>query len=869
MATKKDSCTLPSNYSAWPVYGAWWWSQTFTAGSSYTITDVILPLSRDRAIAGNVKVSIRATDGDGLPTGSDLTSVATKRILFLQPHNAKSEIFRFSTTTYLTSGTKYAIVVRSDATTATNSIRWWYHPDSGSETHGPLSYSQNSGSTWASYTGTSNPDFGFETYTNYETQDNIETGSESNLSLGGAFWGGQTFTTSTDYILKSIELRMARVASDTDVGAVIVSLRATDVNGRPSGEDLVAGMLYSDDITHTTKGWEEFTLDTPYKLSSSTKYAIIVRTANSTYPGIYLGFEDGGNIYADGTKVYSEDSGETWADPTGELDDCWFRVRGTEVGAGESILPDSDAVTTKRLIAIGSSEFWYENADGDMVVLSDSIGDIDTTKPLTHVEAYGKIFIANETNLKIADFVNVKITTTSIGTHPPDFGTVLTGSTSGATMVVDYADAIASAVTIYGRRTSSVPFQAETVTGLDDDENNISFTCTAEVQPPHWYDWTVFGNSSTFGVMPTSASLVSLYNGRLVLAGSKQYPHQWWMSKVYNPFNFLYSAGDTLTAVSSGSTEAGEIGDIITALIPYGDDFFAFGCISSAYILDGDPTYGGTIENLTDKEGIYGARSWCKDSQGNLYFFSGDGLYKAQGGRRKPVCLSGASLPNWATDWELDPDLYRVVLSFDPAENGILISHTSLLNGSNKNYWYSLKTEGFYPEELPESCGIFSSYYYNAANAENRTLLFGCNDGYIRKFNIAEKNDVGTSSDETISSHVVLPIQPLNDNLDEKGKLITLTFEIGGGVAEQVFEDTDSISYEIHVGDDAETVLENIKYEADAFTSGSISTTGRSNKIRPRARGQCVGIKLYNTTSDESWAINKCYGTIIQISKRR
>ena len=56
--------------------------------------------------------------------------------------------------------------------------------------------------------------------------------------------------------------------------------------------------------------------------------------------------------------------------------------------------------------------------------------------------------------------------------------------------------------------------------------NAISFTCTAEVRPPHFYDWTTFGNSTNYGSMPDHATLVSRYNGRLVLAGSEDYPHE-------------------------------------------------------------------------------------------------------------------------------------------------------------------------------------------------------------------------------------------------------------------------------------------------------------------------------------------------------
>jgi len=90
-------------------------------------------------------------------------------------------------------------------------------------------------------------------------------------------------------------------------------------------------------------------------------------------------------------------------------------------------------------------------AAGTMVELVAARDDIDTTKALWAFELYGKVFVVNGTNRKVADFINVKITTTDVGAHPPDFQTVLTGGTSGAKMIVDYITSLSGAATIYGR----------------------------------------------------------------------------------------------------------------------------------------------------------------------------------------------------------------------------------------------------------------------------------------------------------------------------------------------------------------------------------------------------------------------------------
>ena len=127
-------------------------------------------------------------------------------------------------------------------------------------------------------------------------------------------------------------------------------------------------------------------------------------------------------------------------------------------------------------------------AAGDLVKLAASDGDINTSDVCRVFQGYGKAFVVNGANLKIADFQNTKIATADIGANPPDKGNILTGGTSGAQMQVDYITALSGACTIYGFRITTATFSnGETVTGTDDDSNAISFaTNAAETAPPHW-----------------------------------------------------------------------------------------------------------------------------------------------------------------------------------------------------------------------------------------------------------------------------------------------------------------------------------------------------------------------------------------------
>jgi len=213
-------------------------------------------------------------------------------------------------------------------------------------------------------------------------------------------WYAQTFTASQDYIITSVEIKMYR---EGNPGTLTVGLRATDAGGEPTGSDLTSGQLDSSTITTDTNGeWVKIVFDNGYTLSQGTVYAIVVRTATGNSSNEIRIRINTSNPYADGAMDFSNDSGSSW---TGlQTNDFLLKTYG------ESPVP-SDRVYSKKLVAIGNNSFWYESSLGTMAELSAASGTLSTTKPLTATEAYQKIFIANKTNLKVADFVNVKIST--------------------------------------------------------------------------------------------------------------------------------------------------------------------------------------------------------------------------------------------------------------------------------------------------------------------------------------------------------------------------------------------------------------------------------------------------------------------------
>jgi hypothetical protein len=502
-----------------------------------------------------------------------------------------------------------------------------------------------------------------------------------------------------------------------------------------------------------------------------------------------------------------------------------------------------------------------------MIALSDSIGDIDTSDQCVVFEGYQKGFVVNGGNLKVVDFINAELTHSALTTAHAK-GDILTQAVTSATMVVDFTNTAKTKT--YGYVTSGTFDTSNSVTGSG---SGSAFTPSATDtgapgdNDPHWYDWTVYPGGAS-GTMPTIAYLGCLYRGRCVLAGNPNYPFQWYMSRVADPWDWAYASNDATSPVAGGNADAGELGDIIRALVPYQDEYLIFGCSGSMWVLRGDPASGGSLEELDLTLGIFGADSWDFDGDGNFYFFSTEGLYRMSAGLGPIAPLSDGVLPHLAVDEALDPTVHRVIVAYDPARKGVVVTITTLATGDNSNYFYDLRTQGFYPETYPAACGVYSAVYYNSVDDAYRGLLLGGSDGYIRVFDDSEKNDVGTSSDSTITSTMILPIIQ-NEDDDREVRLQSLTVTLAGGAADGTFSDTDAVTINYFADDSAEEVVESILDLDTPHTTTALTGPGRQYRLRARVRGQAVGLEMANSTSDSTWAIERIAAMIEAVGKVR
>jgi len=542
----------------------------------------------------------------------------------------------------------------------------------------------------------------------------------------------------------------------------------------------------------------------------------------------------------------------------------------------------TDKVTIKRLAAVsGANKFYYEDIDvaaGDITELTDADGDIDTSDQLNMFEAYQKVFIVNGANLKVADFVNTKLTSDAeITTYLPSHGDILTQDQTGskyAYMVVDFVSAWAGgAHLIYGYAYYAGGATAFTTTHdvKDADAATViaNTNLTTVTAKPHWYDWTPYdGDTTTYGTMPNKAYLGCLYRGRPIISGDPEHPEQWFMARQANPWDFAYLAGDAGTPVKGGNADAGKLGDIIRCLISYKDDYLVFGCATCIWYMSGDPAYSGDLGALDLTTGIFGANSYCFDGAGNLYFWGTNGFYKTTI-PGVPICLSAIALPDLVKDEAADPSTYRITMAYDRKDYGILICITKLSDGSNSNYWYDLKTEAFFPEVYASNqCGPYSLFYYAANDPAYRDLLVGCKDGYIRKFDKTSKSDVKSDdSNQLIDSYVVLGPLQLSNGVND-GTLGNINIVSAGGESGGSESDSNDIDFSVFTARTSENVIE----DAAAGTSklsGTFSSPGyqKGNKDRRKVRGKFGAVKVGNDTAAETWGFEKLTLDIKQIGR--
>jgi len=172
-----------------------------------------------KAIPGDVIVSLRATDKNGHPVGPNLTIGTIDGNTLTTLESGEWREIAFNASYNVVSGTKYAIVVSAPSRSGLNAIKW-LHDEAGTYAGGNRESSANSGFTWGSDL---NSDYLFEIYSSAPSptaagnlHERYNTGDDAGGDVRWKYWHAQTFTAGSSYSVGSIKLKVYRLASSKE-----------------------------------------------------------------------------------------------------------------------------------------------------------------------------------------------------------------------------------------------------------------------------------------------------------------------------------------------------------------------------------------------------------------------------------------------------------------------------------------------------------------------------------------------------------------------------------------------------------------------------------------------------------------------------
>jgi hypothetical protein len=350
--------------------------------------------------------------------------------------------------------------------------------------------------------------------------------------------------------------------------------------------------------------------------------------------------------------------------------------------------------------------------------------------------------------------------------------------------------------------------------------------------------------AATSGTLPAASRLTWLYRGRLWHGRFLNDPRNYIASKSGDPLN--YNTGDrtqTGAFAANNTQQAGLLGDILTAAIPYGDVTCVMGMANSIAIMRGDPKAGGSVSIISHEIGIVRPTAWARDPQGNLFFMSRDGLYVMGAGGSEPKPMSRGRMDS--TLGSINHNSVKVIMTYDPGELGlkIYLVPTDSTQATTVVFWDQRKN-AFWKDTLPAGLGPTAVAPIVGAGLDGKRYdLLGCWDGYLRLLDPASNSDDGTA----ISSLVrFAPISPVGQML--QAKVVQARMLWGKGVADANF----SVTYKMYTGTDPVTAS-----AAAATYSKTITAGGYQSIDRTRSRGNTFIFELSNTTNNKSWELEQ------------
>lgn len=345
--------------------------------------------------------------------------------------------------------------------------------------------------------------------------------------------------------------------------------------------------------------------------------------------------------------------------------------------------------------------------------------------------------------------------------------------------------------------------------------------------------WTASAGTLPIDSDGNRPTLICTWRGRTVLSGLLKDPSNVFMSRVGDPFDFDYApvSPSPADAVAFNTGTFGRAADSVTALVPFNDDVMIIGGDHSIYLMRGDPMAGGQIDQVTDSIGFAYGQAWCQDSTGTVYFLSNKcGVFSMVPGAQ-PVRISQPIEP-LVQALDMGRNVFRMAFVEATQTLHLFVTWADEPRATT-HYAWEYRTQAWWQDTFankdhnPLCCVTF-----DGNGPDDRQLLIGCWDGYVRRVDPSAPDDDG----HAIASEVWI------------GPVLTRDFDaiLLKDLQGVLGEASGDVTFDVHVGDTAEQAL------ASASVQTGTLSAGRNYNEHVRASGHAIYVRL---ASSVQWAM--------------
>lgn len=370
----------------------------------------------------------------------------------------------------------------------------------------------------------------------------------------------------------------------------------------------------------------------------------------------------------------------------------------------------------------------------------------------------------------------------------------------------------------------------------------------------------------TAGSLPGSgtdrARLIEMWRGRIVLSGVRSDPHNWFMSKLGDPFDWNYapSPETVVQAVAGNNSNAGLIGDVINSMCAYDDDTLIFWGDHTIWQMTGDPAEGGRVDLVSDMTGAAFGRPWCKGPQGEIYFVgSRGGIYRMNVGN-KPERISSARIEEKLNQVNLDTTIIRPI--YDDRTMTVHFYFTPLTAGATTHYAWDLREEAFWADSFADNnYNPRTVHVMEGDDPNDRVVVIGSDDGRIRYLDYTNKSD----DQKAINSYIYFGPFVLDE-----GRRVQIRDLIG-----ELDLDADGAYYEIYSGNTVQASYPGAEdVDGELFDAASLQFSGswrpgRNASDHRRGSGRALFMKLGNREFGETWAFERALAYFVSSGTSR